>query len=197
MDIDQPPRIVPAAAPFDPDIRQWLERTMPPGVAPLALFTTLATDKRLFTKLFGAGLLDRGHLTLRQREIVIDRITALCRSEYEWGVHIAFFGQKVKFGQPEIDSLVHGGAGDACWQPAEQALLRCCDSLHQRSTIDEALWSELASHFSASAILEILMLAGFYRTISYLTNALNLPLEPFSARCPPRPRDAGVQGVES
>jgi uncharacterized protein Smg (DUF494 family) len=29
----------------------------------------------------GAGLLDKGNLTLRQREIVIDRITALSGSE--------------------------------------------------------------------------------------------------------------------
>ena len=29
----------------------------------------------------------------RQREIVINRTTALCRSEYEWGVHIAAFGE--------------------------------------------------------------------------------------------------------
>jgi hypothetical protein len=31
-------------------------------------------------------------------------------------------------------------------------------------------------------MLELLMLAGFYRTISYLTNALRLPLEPGAAR---------------
>ena len=66
---------------------------MPPAVPPLMLFTTLARDPRLFGKFFAAGLLDRGHLTLRQREIVIDRTTALCGSEYEWGVHVALFAR--------------------------------------------------------------------------------------------------------
>ena len=28
-------------------------------------------------------------------------------------------------------------------------------------------------------MLELLLLAGFYRTVSYLTNALRLPLEPY------------------
>ena len=42
----------------------------------------------------GGGLLDKGHLTLRQREIVIDRVTARCGSEYEWGVHVAFFAKR-------------------------------------------------------------------------------------------------------
>ena len=34
------------------------------------------------------------------------------------------------------------------------------------------------------AVLELLLLAGFYRTVSYLTNALRLPLEPYAARFP-------------
>jgi hypothetical protein len=33
-------------------------------------------------------------------------------------------------------------------------------------------------------MLELLMLAGFYRTVSYLTNALRLPAEPGSAGYP-------------
>ena len=32
------------------------------------------------------------------------------------------------------------------------------------------------------AVVELLMLAGFYRTTSYLVNALALPLEPGAAR---------------
>jgi hypothetical protein len=33
-------------------------------------------------------------------------------------------------------------------------------------------------------MLELLMLAGFYHTVSYLTNALRLPLEPDGMRFP-------------
>ena len=57
-----------------------------------------------------------------------------------------------------------------------------CDALHADCTIDDALWSALRTHFSEEAMLELLMLAGFYRTVSYLTNALKLPLEPGAAR---------------
>ncbi len=34
------------------------------------------------------------------------------------------------------------------------------------------------------------MLAGFYRTVSYLTNGLRLPSEPYAARFPPPYIDA-------
>ena len=44
----------------------------------------------------------------------------------------------------------------------------------------------MAAEFSDMALIEILMLAGFYRAVSYLTNALRLPLEAYAARFPRR-----------
>jgi len=70
-------RISPAQPPFPAEIQERFDRLMPKGMAPLVLFTTLARDKRLFQKFMAGGLLDPGHLTLRQREIVIDRVIAL------------------------------------------------------------------------------------------------------------------------
>ena len=81
-------RIAPAAPPLEPDMQEAIDAIMR-GAPPLVLFTTMARDRRLFFKFFNSGLLDRGHLTIRQREIVIDRVTATCGAEYEWGVHIA------------------------------------------------------------------------------------------------------------
>ncbi len=177
-------RVAPAKPPFSAEVQRWLDRTMPPGTPPLLLFTTLARDERLCRKFFSAGLLDRGHLTLRQREIVIDRTTALCRSEYEWGIHIAIFGARVALTPEQIHSLVYGRPEDMCWNAEDRILLRMCDALHHDSSIDDGLWQSLRAEFSEEAMLELLMLAGFYRTVSYLTNALQLPLEPNGARFP-------------
>jgi alkylhydroperoxidase family enzyme len=170
-------RIAPAQPPFPADVQGWLDRTMPAGQPPLVLFSTLARDQRLFGKFFSAGLLDRGHLTLRQREVVIHRTTALNRSEYEWGVHVAIFAARVQLTPQQLHSTVHGNADDACWSDDDRLLLRFCDALHASSTLDDALWAQLRERFSEEAMLELLLLAGFYRTVSYLTNALKLPLE--------------------
>jgi alkylhydroperoxidase family enzyme len=169
--------------PFDDKLQAWFDAVMH-GKPPLLLFTTLARDRRLFEKFSAGSLLDRGHLTLRQREIVIDRTTARCGSEYEWGVHVATFGAKVKLDAAQTHSLVHGGPDDACWPDEERALLRLVDSLHHHCDVDDELWQSLRRQFSEEAILELLMLAGFYRTVSYLTNALRLPLEQSAARFP-------------
>lgn len=177
-------RIAPAAPPFAPDIQAALDRIMPPGVPPLVLFTTLAREPRLFQKFFSGSLLDRGHLSLREREIVIHRTTALCRSEYEWGVHVRGFAAKAGLDAAQLASTVHGGPQDGCWSDDDRLLLRLCDALHRDCDIDDALWSALAARFSEGALLELLMLAGFYRTVAYLTNALRLPLEAGAARFP-------------
>lgn len=176
-------RIAPATPPFDPDVQQSIERVMR-GAPPLRLFTTLARDARLARKFFFSGLLDRGHLSLRAREIVIDRTTARCGSEYEWGVHVAHFGEAAGLDEAQVDSLARGGPGDACWLPEEADLIRLCDALHRDCDVDDALWARLRTRYSEEAMLELLMLAGFYRTVSYLTNALRLPLEAGARRFP-------------
>lgn len=176
-------RIAPAEPPFPAGIQASLDGLMR-GKPPLVLFTTLARDPRLFQKFFAGGLLDRGNLTLRQRELVIARTTALCKSEYEWGVHIALFASKVGFDEAQVISLASGQPQDACWSDEDRLLMALCDMLHADCTVDDALWQPLKTAFSDEGILELLMLAGFYRTVSYLTNALRLPAEPGSASFP-------------
>ena len=104
-------RVDPAVSPLPVDIQDATTAIMR-GNDPLVPFTTLARDRRLFFKLFNSGLLDRGHLTIRQREIVIDRVTAQCGAEYEWGVHVAVYATKAGLNEQQIASLVGDGASD-------------------------------------------------------------------------------------
>jgi alkylhydroperoxidase family enzyme len=176
-------RVAPAAPPLDDDIQQVIDAIMR-GNPPLVLFTTMARDRRLFFKFFGSGLLDRGHLSIRQREIVIDRVTAACGAEYEWGVHVATFAAKAGLTEDQIVSLVAGGPDDECWADEDRLLIRLCDRLHADCDVDDGLWAELTAHHSDEAMLELLMLAGTYRTVSYLVNSLRLPLESGARRFP-------------
>ncbi|KAA0108207.1 carboxymuconolactone decarboxylase family protein [Mycolicibacterium sp. P1-5] len=174
-------RVGPASAPLPADIQGAIDALMR-GAEPLILFTTLARDRRLFFKLFSSGLLDRGHLTIRQREIVIDRTTALCNAEYEWGVHVAAYATTAGLDAPQIASLVKGDANEEHWVDEDRVLIRLCDSLHQFCNVDDSLWESLTQHYSDEAIIELLMLAGYYRMVSYLVNGLRLPLEPNTPR---------------
>jgi alkylhydroperoxidase family enzyme len=176
------PRILPSNPPYGADIQASFDKIMPAGVDPLLLFRTLAVNERVYQRFTAGGLLDRGLLTLRQREIVIDRTCALNRCEYEWGVHIAFFAVKAKLTSRQIEATVDGG--DADWSADERLLLDVCAELDATRTISDSLWRRLSEHFTSEQILEIIALVGFYRTVSLYANALKLSLEPFAARFP-------------
>lgn len=174
-------RIAPASMPLPTDIQDAIDAIMR-GNDPLVLFTTMARDRRLFVKFFSSGLLDRGNLTIRQREIVIDRVTASCGAEYEWAVHVAAYAAKAELNQSQIESLTTGDSTDACWADEDRVLIRLCDSLHDSCNVDDELWDHLNRYHSEEAIIELLMLAGYYRMVSYLVNGLRLPLEPNTPR---------------
>lgn len=181
------PRIAPAEAPYPAAIATELERIMPAGMAPLVLFRTMAKSPRVFGKMFAGGLLDKGALSLRQREIIIDRTTARLGCEYEWGVHIALFADRAALDADQIAALVHGPADAACWTQQEQTLLATIDDLIDHRTIAAATWASLAAHFDEAQILEVIALVGYYHTISFLCRGLELPLEAYAARFPLTP----------
>ena len=179
-----PARISPAQPPFASEIKAALDQIMPPGVPPLVLFTTLARNPRVFGRFMAGGLLDKGSISLRERGIMIDRTTACCGSEYEWGVHATFFAEKARLTPEHLKATVHGKSEDGVWSARERLIVRLADELHETNSVGDALWSALAAEFEAEQILELIVLAGFYQTVSYLTNALRLPLESFGARFP-------------
>ena len=180
-------RIAPAEPPYEPSIAAALKRIMPPGVPPLVLFRTMARSPRVFARLFAGGLLDKGPLSLRQRETIIDRTTARLGCEYEWGVHIAFFAEQVGFSVEHVAATVSGAADAPCWAPDEQALIALVDDLVDRHVISDSTWDHLTTHFDDTCILEAIALVGYYHTISFLCVGLKLPLEDYSARFPAAP----------
>jgi alkylhydroperoxidase family enzyme len=177
-------RIAPAEPPYEPAITEALRRIMPAGVDPLILFRTMARSPRVFARMFAGGLLDKGPLSLRQREIVIDRTTARLDCEYEWGVHVTLFADKVGFGDAEIAATVSGPSDAGCWSVPEQALIALVDDLIDRGTIADGTWTALTEHFDETQILEAITLTGYYHTISFLCRGLRLPGEAWSARFP-------------
>ncbi|MFN3523536.1 MAG: carboxymuconolactone decarboxylase family protein [Phenylobacterium sp.] len=179
------PRIAPLEPPYAPQIKAHFDAIMPPGADPLVLFRTLATGERAWRKFRAGSLLDRGPLGLRDREIVIDRTCALAGCEYEWGVHVSAFAEAARLTPQQVRATVLSPPDDACWSPGEQALIAAVDALHARAALSDDEFAGLAAHYDTEQILEVLLLCGFYRTVAYVANGLDLPLEPGAARFPP------------
>src|SRR5712675_21409 len=176
-------RMAPLQPPYEAKIQGQFDRIMR-GAPPLMLFRVVAGYARAWQKFRAGSLLDHGPLSLREREIVIDRTCALTRCEYEWGVHIAIFAEAAQLTGEQVRATVLGEADAPCWSESEQALIAAVDALHVRATLSDAQFKALAAHYDDAKIFEIILLCGFYRTVSYLANGLDLPLEEKTARFP-------------
>src|SRR5881409_400519 len=136
-------RVEPLPPPYPPELQEVLDDIMPPGVPPLVLFTTLARVPRIWDRFRAGSLLDRGPISLRHREIVINRTCARCGCAYEWGVHVAFFAQRVALTPEQIRATVRGDASVPVWSDEERLLIRMVDELHDSASLSDALWATL------------------------------------------------------
>lgn len=177
-------RLAPLDPPYSTKTQQLFDLVMPVGMEPLRLFRTLASNERIFPRFMRAGALDKGPVAIRDRELVIHRTTALCRCEYEWGVHVTAFGRPLGFTDELIEATVTAAADDPVWSPAQAALVRMCDELHETQTISDGLWMELGKYFTDEQLVECVYLVGLYHTVAFLTNGLKIELEEFGERFP-------------
>lgn len=186
-------RLDPLEPPYDPAIADMLAKTMPPGwpdTKPLALFRTLARHEALAEAFFGFGRFfislraDSGSvLDLRSRELVILRITARSGCAYEWGVHARLFAEAADLDGASLDRLA-GRLDPSDWNPRDHALLSAVDELDRGARLSDAAWRALSRHYDEKAVLEILLLAGWYRAIAYLANGPQIAGETWAAALP-------------
>ena len=176
-------RIQPLDPPYDPAVQADFDKIMR-GLPPLKLFRTVAHNPRVLSRMIAGGLLDKGSISLRLRELVILRTTALCGAEYEWGVHVAAYGAKAQWKPEELRSTVRGGGDDPCWNREEKLAIALCNALHRSADVDDTLWDALKSAFADDQVIEIVMLAGLYHAVSFMLRATRVELEKSAPRFP-------------
>ena len=116
------PRIAPLDPPYPAEVQADFDKLMR-GAPPLLLFRTVARNPRVLQRMMAGGLLDRGSISLRSRELMILRTCGRCGAEYEWGVHVAIFGAKAQWTPDQLRASVHASAGDACWSSEDRLVI--------------------------------------------------------------------------
>jgi 4-carboxymuconolactone decarboxylase len=189
--IEPSPRILPLNPPYDPATEAMLNRWMPPQspLDPLRLFRTLAVHDELMSRMrpLGAGILAHGRVSAREREIIIHRTCARAGAEYEWGVHAVAYGKPVGFTDEQLDATVRGGSDDPVWSETDATLVRFADELHENGRVSDVVWDALVERYRDDQLLELVIIAGWYRLISYVVNSARVELEEWAARFPPVP----------
>lgn len=177
-------RLAPLEPPFSTDVADLLSRYPSQDGYLLSLFRTFANSSRFLAK--GVpNLLDRDSpLTLREREIVILRVSANFGCEYEWGIHVAIFARAARLTEAEIAATHPGTKDHAVWKPRERRLIAAVDAFCRHGMLENSAVDAFADDWTKAQQLEIAALCGAYHTISVVAHLASLPPEPFAASFP-------------
>ena len=63
------------------------------------------------------------------------------------------------------------------WSPADAALLRAADELHEQAKISDETWARLRERYDDRAMIEIAVLVGQYHLVAFALNSLEVELD--------------------
>jgi hypothetical protein len=183
-------RIAPVEAPYVQKVQAVFDRFPKDWSPPFQLFRVLANEPQLLERFVAGAVsyLPETHVSVRQREVLLLRVTARCDCAYEWGMRVHYFAELAGLDDALVTASVHGDASSPGWTAEDRLIVRLADELHETSNLSDELWSELTPVFNSDTILQMLMLAAYYRGVAYVANGLRLDLEPMVGR--PFPRQA-------
>ncbi len=179
MAIDRPssPRIQPKPA-DTPELEEIFAKALgSPSGKPLNIFGTLAHHPKLLKRfnVLGGFFLNAGLLPEREREIVILRVGFNCQSVYEFGQHTVI-GRRVGLTDSEIAALANATLAYP-WSIDDAALLALADDLCTDDCVSSQTWEALKMRWSEAELLELTMVAGFYRMVSGFLNTTGVQLD--------------------
>ncbi len=177
------PRIPPVTDP-GPEVAALLARS-PGGDRPLNIFATLAHAPKMLESVqrMGGFLLSGKGIPPREREIVVLRVGWRAGSVYEFGQHTVI-GRSVGLGDEETARLTEDSLDG--WSEQDRALLAMADDLHADDKVADATWAALSARWNPTELVELLVLAGFYRLISGFLNSAGVELDPGTPGWPER-----------
>jgi alkylhydroperoxidase family enzyme len=171
------PRISPLEEP-GPDVSELLAKTLGDsrGV-PLRIFRTMARHPRMLKRfnVLGGFFLTRGDLPARDRELVVLRTAWRSGCEYEWAQHV-LIGARAGLSEDEMSRVAQPGLAGP-WPARDAALLQAADEIADQADISEETWAELCAVYSQAQVMELVMLAGFYRMTAGFLNATGVRKE--------------------
>ncbi len=197
MTIAESTRLPLRQPPYEPEMERRIRNSAFKGLSPLNLRLALAHSPKLSEHFQSMAhvVLFQGQLPEREREIAIIRTGALTRSEYEWGMHVSIYGEKCGFSEAQIAELTQGAPSAALWSEKERAIVRMVDELHAHSTVSDATWDALRTHWPHEQIVELILASSFYHMAAFFLNSMAVPLEEGSRRFPPGLAQAAVEGA--
>ncbi|HKV54585.1 MAG TPA: carboxymuconolactone decarboxylase family protein [Candidatus Binataceae bacterium] len=120
-------------------------------------------------------LMFRNTLNPRSRELVILRNGWRTASEYEFCQHVRV-ARDLKLSEAEILGVRDPDKCDA-YNETDRAVLRMADELLDKSEVSAKTWATLEKAFPPGELVELLLVAGFWRMIAGYLKSAKVPLD--------------------
>ena len=172
------PRIEPASlTDAEGELADILQGALTHDGTPLNIFGVLGRHPKLLKRfnLMGGFILNKGVLPVREREVVILRVGWNAQARYEFGQHTVIGGQ-VGLTDAEIRAIA-GDPADFDWSDDDRALLALADDLHADDCVSDVTWAALSARWTEPELVELLVVAGFYRLVSGFLNSAGVQLD--------------------
>jgi alkylhydroperoxidase family enzyme len=124
---------------------------------------------------FNGHVLFATTLSERQRELVVLRVAALRRAEYEWAQHVVLAAD-VGLGPDEVARIAVGPDAPG-WSPLDRALLAATDELVADAAIGDATWDALASELDEQQLMDLVFTVGAYDVLAMLFRSFRVELD--------------------
>jgi alkylhydroperoxidase family enzyme len=111
---------------------------------------------------------------IRDRELAVLRIGWLSQAPFEWGAHVKI-ARRNGLTLEEVERITAGSSAPG-WSKRDRAIVRAMEELHFDSMITDETWAELQEFYNDKKLIELVILAGQYKTVAYYQNSLRLPL---------------------
>ena len=156
---------------------EWTDevRELLPEGGRLNLFTTLVRHPKLFKRwgVFGAHVLSKSTLPVRERELLILRTGYRCNAAYEFHQHTRL-GLAAGLTPEEIQRLRGPIEG---FSARDTALLRAADELHDDQMISDETWRALCESWDEKQRIDLIFTVGQYTLASMVLNSLGVQIE--------------------
>jgi len=143
----------------------------------LNLLGTFARHPALTTAYhtFNGHVLFATTLGSRERELLVLRVAAVRRAEYEWAQHVV---QALGAGLTgdEIARVADGPEAPG-WTPSDRAMLQAVDELIAGARISDTTWAELGKSFDEQQLMDLVFTVGAYEVLAMALRTFGVELD--------------------
>ena len=146
----------------------------PKGLNALGTFARHPTLARAFNT-FNGHVLFASSLSPRERELLVLRVAAVRRSDYEWAQHAVLAGD-VGLSPDEVARVAEGPDAPG-WSPLDRAMLAAVDELLADALVADRTWEALAAELDEQQLMDLVFTVGAYDLLAMAFRSFGVELD--------------------